>query len=485
MLPGEITSANYGKDGGDFLAAALTGGVPHPTGYPTYILILRFFLGMPFGNDYFKGSLLSALAASLAVFLLSTLIAHRNKWSRAGLIGALAGGMALAFSPLFWSQAVIVEVQALQAFFICLSIWWITLLEEAGYSTLKKTGLLFIACGMGVSIGNHITIIFIFPWLVLAARKAYLNGLAGRWLAGQAIALAVGCLVYLYLPIAAQRYPPVNWGNPQSPEGFWWLISGSPYQNMLFGVSGPKILDRLGVLAKLLVEQFLLPGLLAAAAGIFLSNVNSKLFHLGLIYMFTAYCVFFVSYNSNDAIVYLIASWIAFSAWIGMGISWVWEKRFHSIPWGAGVSALLLAALLLRIPLGWSSVDPKNDTTTQQYLEIITQKAPPGALMLTVADADTFPLWYRVLGEKIRDDLRIIVLPLTQYPWYQDTLRHAYLDLKYPPEEANLAWGDKLVELNPGHPVCRSENPTGDLEKIKITCDGIELLNLDFSQKGY
>ena len=484
MLPGGITSANYGKDGGDFLAAALTGGVPHPTGYPTYMLILRFFLDLPLVDNYFKGSLLSAFAAALAVFLFSTLIAHRNKWSGAGIIGALVGGMALAFSPLFWSQAVIVEVQALQAFFICLSLWWITLLEEAGFSTLKKTGLLFLACGMGVGIGNHITIIFIVPWLVLAARKAYLNGLAGRWLAGQGIALAAGCLVYLYLPIAAQYYPPVNWGNPQSAEGFWWLISASPYQNMLFGVSGSQVLDRLGMLIKLVVEQFSLPGLLVAAVGIFLNKVNSKLFYWGLVWMFMVYSVFFVSYNSNDSVVYLIPSWIAFSAWIGIGISWVWGKRFHSIPWGASACVLILAALLVRIPLNWSSVDPKRDTKTQQYLEIITRKAPPGAIMLTLADADTFPLWYRVFGERIRNDLRIIVLPLAQYPWYQDTLRHNYLDLNYPPEVANLAWGDQLVKLNPGRPVCRSENPAGDLQKIKITCDGIELLNLDFSQKG-
>ena len=40
LAPG-LTWVHDGSDGGDLLAAALTRGVPHPSGYPTYQLLLR------------------------------------------------------------------------------------------------------------------------------------------------------------------------------------------------------------------------------------------------------------------------------------------------------------------------------------------------------------------------------------------------------------------------------------------------------------
>ena len=39
LAPG-LTWAHHGADGGDLLAAALTHGVPHPSGYPAYQLLL-------------------------------------------------------------------------------------------------------------------------------------------------------------------------------------------------------------------------------------------------------------------------------------------------------------------------------------------------------------------------------------------------------------------------------------------------------------
>ena len=51
-----LTWANYGNDGGDFLAAILTGGIPHPTGYPSYMLLGILFQQIPIGDPYFRGS---------------------------------------------------------------------------------------------------------------------------------------------------------------------------------------------------------------------------------------------------------------------------------------------------------------------------------------------------------------------------------------------------------------------------------------------
>jgi len=71
LAASEPTQANYGVDGGDLLAAVLTNGVPHPTGYPTYMLLGNLFQRIPLGTPYFRGTLLSALPSALAAGLLA------------------------------------------------------------------------------------------------------------------------------------------------------------------------------------------------------------------------------------------------------------------------------------------------------------------------------------------------------------------------------------------------------------------------------
>src|SRR5512133_271919 len=70
FLGREISWAAYATDGGDFLAAALHWGIPHPSGYPTYTLLLRLFLFLPLETPFWRGALLSALATAAAGGLL-------------------------------------------------------------------------------------------------------------------------------------------------------------------------------------------------------------------------------------------------------------------------------------------------------------------------------------------------------------------------------------------------------------------------------
>jgi len=61
LAPG-LTWAHHGSDGGDFLAAALVGGVPHPSGYPTYEVLLRTLTTLFPGEPARWGNWLSAAA---------------------------------------------------------------------------------------------------------------------------------------------------------------------------------------------------------------------------------------------------------------------------------------------------------------------------------------------------------------------------------------------------------------------------------------
>ena len=72
LAPG-LTWRNSASDGGDLLTAAFTWGIPHPTGYPTYLILLRgFSTVIPAGSEAFHGNLFSALTAATAMGLLFT-----------------------------------------------------------------------------------------------------------------------------------------------------------------------------------------------------------------------------------------------------------------------------------------------------------------------------------------------------------------------------------------------------------------------------
>src|SRR5512140_1586656 len=68
LAPG-LTWANGGSDGGDLIAAAATGGIAHPTGYPLYLLLARLFQCLPIGNLAFRTNLMSAFFTALAATL--------------------------------------------------------------------------------------------------------------------------------------------------------------------------------------------------------------------------------------------------------------------------------------------------------------------------------------------------------------------------------------------------------------------------------
>ena len=126
MAPG-LTWSNSASDGGDLLTAAFRWGIPHPTGYPAYLLSLRgFSTAIPFGDEALHGNLFSALTASAAIGLLfvatvrimRSLPIAGSVNDRHVLIVSAVSSISMAASRMLWSQATVTEVYALNAMFV-------------------------------------------------------------------------------------------------------------------------------------------------------------------------------------------------------------------------------------------------------------------------------------------------------------------------------------------------------------------------------
>ena len=195
LAPG-LTWAHESGDGGELAAAAYTLGIAHPPGYPAYLLLAHLFTRLPVGEVATRTNLFSAVSAAGACALLTWTLARAQIKS----IGAAGAGLALALSPLLWSQATVTEVYAFNALFVALLLSLVPWNTNEGQQDPRAACLRGLALGTiwGLSLGNHPTALLCAPLLILALWRL------GRsaWAAG-GTGLALGLSVYLYLPLRA------------------------------------------------------------------------------------------------------------------------------------------------------------------------------------------------------------------------------------------------------------------------------------------
>jgi hypothetical protein len=286
---------------------------------------------------------------------------------------------------------------------------------------------------------------------------------SGSWklILAQISLVLAGLLVYLYLPLRAEVYPPINWGNPQTWYGFLWEVTGNPYRGLLFGATTLILWERIRSISTLLLDQYGAVGLVAGAIGAIQYSFPNKWVRWILVWIFVAYFAFAIGYKAQDSVGYLIPAIMVFAIWIGLALPSLWQLNWKRVPIGYLFIGILILSIYLRIPGTRIRLDTRSQDQPARYAEQLLQAAPPNAIVYTSTDQDTFPLWYYHFGLHERPDLRIVVLPLTQFVWYQQTLLHTYTDLEFPPvytqDLPNDDWGQQIQSLNPERAVCNTQ----------------------------
>ena len=157
----------YAFDSAELTTAAATGGLVHATGYPLYLLIGRFWSGIPVGDVGFRMNLLSAVCGALTVALLVHLLRRMG----AGPWAALCAAGLLASTKYFWAMSLVAEVYTLHTALMCAVI--LALLYWADGPSPARLG---IAVGLlGLAAANHASSVLLAPgclFFVLAHDRA-------------------------------------------------------------------------------------------------------------------------------------------------------------------------------------------------------------------------------------------------------------------------------------------------------------------------
>lgn len=148
-----------------------------------------------------------------------------------------------------------------------------------------------------------------------------------------------------------------------------------------------------------------------------------------------------------------VGSFMVFCIWIGFGVLALYEllqrgKFSHYYRWTI-ILCTEVVLLLLTTNFRWHNRHGRNfaHELALNYLE----RLEPNAILLTVGDNDTYPLWYVQEVEGVRRDVRVCNLELLPLAWYREQLRHStYESEALPLPLPQKAWqnaGSVLLDL--------------------------------------
>ncbi len=216
-------------------------------------------------------------------------------------------------------------------------------------------------------------------------------------------------------------------------EGNW--ISGIPFIDELrLGTQKNLTPDMLNNKGR--NTYFFLPFILALIGMIFHARKDLKSFYVLLaLFLFTGLALKIYlnerPFEPRERDYALVGSFYVFAMWIGFGVYALYDGLKKSLSTKIVVPAVLavcfLSSPLLMAKENWNDHDRSNRYTAIAMAKAYLDSCDKDAILFTIGDNDTFPLWYAQEIEGYRTDVRIVNTSLFMTDWYIDQMkRKAY-----------------------------------------------------------
>jgi len=473
-----VSWKNFSEDSGDLLTAAYILGIPHPTGYPLFVLLGRVFsLTMP-GSLAFRITLVSLFSCCLAAVFLFLSLARLFR-SGIGLASAAFASLALGFSLYFWSEAVVAEVYALNVLFLSLSAYFLIRWTYPDRPDSRPSAyLLLSAYLLGLSFANHMlsVVALLFAGILVLAGP-------GRQRLSLAVFLAAAgffvlpLTLYAYLPVRSLRNPELDWGNPETWHQFKWLVTGEQYRFRFMAQPLSQAISRLWP------GPFLAAGwpvLFLSTVGVFSRKLGGAL-RAALIAVIAADLLTILLYDIPDFPTYFLPASYALCFLAGAGFELVTRSASSAagrvkmlaeasrgkmrVAGTAGLAGALMMVSILPVALhNGNKTDASKDLHPYIFGRAAFRIVEPNALIISEYDGRTFALWFfgQTEFKKSHEDCVVVLKYLFVWPWYVDNLKKLHPDLSLsqagPMDEVMLELVSSNIEKRPIYTV--REDPT-------------------------
>lgn len=394
----------YVGDSGELVTAVAVLGIPHPSGYPLYVMLGKLWtLLVPFGSVAFRMSLFSAFFAAGASGLLYRLGRETGLSRPASVFSALL----LAFSPTFWAEANVQRVYALNAFFVAgatlLAVRWDSADEERGGRLFLVT---LFAAGLGAT--NHT---FMAVWAIAFAVFAVITRATllrrPKSLALGGLAFGAGLLPYLYLPIRSRQDPVLDWGNPEDLRSLASVVTRRDFWDRRFLEGPPDFVPIAVDFLKGFREEIGLAGVALAVLGVAAAvKGRRRLLLLPLLVALGNLAAIALHGSRSDIFLwhrYAIPSYVML-AWVAGGGAALLVAK---LPKRLGLLTLLVPIVML--VRGFPAQDRSRYRIADDFSRTLLKTLPPGAHLAASDDNILFVLMYLHLVEEVRPDVDLVL----------------------------------------------------------------------------
>ena len=447
-------------DCGEFITTGWLLQVGHPSGAPVYQLLSHLFMLLSFGHPMWVAPLSNAFSALCGGVTVGLIYATLREL-KARPMGAVVGALCYLFCDTAWFSATESEVYALAMLFCALEVW--IALRHRRTGDLRLLPLLGLLAGLGA--GVHLMTLLVLPAAALVVLKPRKAASAGRKRPlAVPLLLAVfffllGLTPYAIIPIRAAVHPPINEGDPSTPARFVQYMTREQYPKAplyprmwrerdtanwqawnggrtdLLGNAAYCGTYQLGYMyGRYLMYNFigrenLKSGRIVVFVLPFLLGLWGLLRHrrrsrtgfwaVMLLFLFGGVLLNLYlnhpCYEPRERDYAYVLSFYAFALWIGLGADeagGLWNAKTSNAKHLVLNILLLLAPVTLAVG-NWSDHDRSRCHSVHDIAANHLESCAPDAILVTLGDNDTFPLWYLQQVERRRTDVSVYNLGLT------------------------------------------------------------------------
>ncbi|WP_309609911.1 protein O-mannosyl-transferase family [Flavobacterium sp.] len=225
-------------------------------------------------------------------------------------------------------------------------------------------------------------------------------------------------------------------GRQNDNQGKYDLVDGN-------WISGINFIDeiRLGSQANLSADMknnkgrnmyFFLPFIIGLVGFFFHAKKDVKSFYvLFALFLFTGIALKIYlnerPFEPRERDYALVGSFYVFAIWIGIGVYAIYDffKKYINpkIAGSVAIGFCLLSAPILMASQNWDDHDRSGKYTAVAMAKAYLDSCEKNAILFTIGDNDTFPMWYLQEIEGYRTDIRIVNTSLLMTDWYIDQMK--------------------------------------------------------------
>ncbi len=162
-----------------------------------------------------------------------------------------------------------------------------------------------------------------------------------------------------------------------------------------------------------------------------LKNDKNIWYVLALFFAFTGFAIIFYTnpkpFEPRERDYAVVGSFYVFAIWIGFGVLALYEY-FKSNAQKQIVAIAISVISLLCVPIlmgfqNWDDHDRSDRYVAQLNAQTYLESCDENAIIFTIGDNDTFPLWYMQQIEGVRRDIKVINTSLFATDWYIDQMK--------------------------------------------------------------